>query len=546
MKMNDTADRAPPAARWLAAVAAFVLLNALLTLENDGPFLWPHFVLRLSFELCMVVLALTLWAAWRRPLGARAFALLAALTTIWVLSRYLDVTVSAVFGRPINLYWDGRHVWEVLNLGAGGTARWWQVGAGAIAIAALLALLYRVALACWLRLAPVLGRRAARPAITAVGVALLAVFALHGTGGRNTRWFFSMPVAPEITRQVKLLANQLSVERTAARLSPSPAFTGGVAGLRGADVLLVFAESYGVTTLDNPRQAAALAPHRARLAQALAASGLEVVSARLRSPTFAGASWLAHAAVLTGVDTHDPLDHDLLLATQRPTLVQHFRNHGYRTVSWMPGLHKPWPEGRFYGFDRYADLQSIGYAGPPLGYWRVPDQASMALLHAQELAAPRAGRAPRFIVFPTVTSHAPFRPVAPYVSDWERLTGPDAYSAAQIAQALDEPVSWQDPAPGYLQAIGYTHQWLGGYLSQRAPAGLLTIVMGDHQPLASVSGAGASWDVPVHVISADRALLDRFTAAGFQPGLLPPPPALGDMHAFTATLLRIADAAAAQ
>ncbi len=260
----------------------------------------------------------------------------------------------------------------------------------------------------------------------------------------------------------------------------------------------------------------------------------------MRSPTFGGGSWLAHAALLSGVDTHDPLDHDVLLATTRPTLVQYFRRHGYRTIGWMPGLHKPWPEGRFYGFDRYADVNSIGYAGLPLGYWRVPDQASMALLHAQELAAPRAGRAPRFIVFPTVTSHAPFRPVAPFVDDWDRLTGPAAYSAEQIAHALDEPASWQDPIPGYLQSIGYTHQWLGAYLSQRAPAGLLTIVIGDHQPFAGVSGAGASWDVPVHVISADKALIARFRAAGFREGLLPPASTLGDMHALTATLLHIA------
>jgi hypothetical protein len=408
-------------------------------------------------------------------------------------------------------------------------------------------LLYGLALQCWRAIAQARAWPRPRPAIGLAGLLLGACFAAHGIGGRDTRWFFSMPVAPILAHQAGVLAGQLLPGQASVRLSPSPDFAhGSLAGLRGADVLLLFAESYGATTLDDPQQAAALAPRRAAFAQALAAGGLQVVSARVRSPTYGGASWLAHAELLSGVDMQDPGAYELLLATQRPTLVRHFQSHGWRTVNWMPGLQRPWPEGRFYGYDRYGDAERIGYRGPAFGYWRIPDQASMALLHAQELAAPRAGRAPRFIVFPTVTSHAPFRPVAPYVSDWERLTGPDAYSAAQIAQALDEPVSWQDPAPGYLQAIGYTHQWLGGYLSQRAPAGLLTIVIGDHQPLASVSGAGASWDVPVHVISADRALLDRFTAAGFQPGLLPPPPALGDMHAFTATLLRIADAAAAQ
>ncbi|MDM0012791.1 hypothetical protein QTH87_10150 [Variovorax sp. J22P168] len=65
-----------------------------------------------------------------------------------------------------------------------------------------------------------------------------------------------------------------------------------------------------------------------------------------------------------------------------------------------------------------ADAGTIGYAGPAFGHWRIPDQASMALLQAQELAEQPERRAPRLIVFPTLASHAPFRPLAPYVSDW--------------------------------------------------------------------------------------------------------------------------------
>ena len=69
---------------------------------------------------------------------------------------------------------------------------------------------------------------------------------------------------------------------------------------------------------------------------------------------------------------------------------------------------------------------------------------------------------------------------------------------------------------------------------------MLTIVIGDHQPLASVSGPGASWDVPVHVISADARLLRRFEAAGVTPGLVPRTPAQGGtigMHELTQVLL---------
>jgi hypothetical protein len=316
-----------------------------------------------------------------------------------------------------------------------------------------------------------------------------------------------------------------------------------MAGLRGADVLLIFAESYGVTSLDDSHQAAALAVQREHLLRTLTQAGRSVVSARVRSPTFGGSSWLAHAALLSGVDTQDPDAYPMLLSSERPTLVSHFKAHGWRTVNWMPGLQRPWPEGRFYGFDRYADASRIDYQGLEFGYWRIPDQASMALLHAQELATPSSQRAPRFIVFPTLTSHAPFRPIAPFVADWDRLLRADAYTPAALAQALDSPASWTQPIPAYVESLAYTFQWLGDYLAQRAPANLLTIVIGDHQPLASVSGANASWDVPVHIISDDAALLKRFEAVGFVAGLEPRQPSTMGMHALTPLLLRAFDIA---
>jgi len=529
---------------WLLRFALpLLLLNALLTMENHGPGLWPRPALRLSFELGMALLALTAWVSWRGQPGARMLRLLAGVTALWIVARYLDVTVSAVFGRQINLYWDSRHALDVLHMGDLGG---WQIGLAAVAILAVPVLLYGLALRCWRAIARALAWPRPRPAIGLVGLLLFASFAAHGVGGRDTRWFFSMPVAPILAQQAGILAGQLLPGHAASQLSPSPDFAhSSLAGLRGADVLLIFAESYGVTTLDNPQQAAALAPARAQFMQALAAGGRQVVSARVRSPTFGGASWLAHAALLSGVDMHDPGAYELLLTTDRPTLVRHFKAHGWRTVNWMPGLQKPWPEGSFYGFDRYADAAGIGYLGPQFGYWRVPDQASMALLHAQELAEPAGQRAPRFIVFPTLASHAPFRPIAPYVADWQRLLRADAYAPAEVAQAAAQPASWLQPVPAYVESLAYTFHWLGDYLSGRAPQQLLTVVIGDHQPMASVSGAGASWDVPVHIISADAALLKRFEALGFTPGLLPMQPSTAGMHALAPLLMSAFDGTAA-
>ena len=66
--------------------------------------------------------------------------------------------------------------------------------------------------------------------------------------------------------------------------------------------------------------------------------------------------------------------------------------------------------------------------------------------------------------------------------------------------------------------------------------------VGDHQPAASVSGEGASWDVPVHLVTRDPALLARFVALGFSPGLTPRRPVLGGMHDLTSILLQAFEA----
>jgi hypothetical protein len=509
-------------------------LNALLTLVNPGPAPWPQLTARIAPELCIALLLAAAWATWRGRLPPRLLRTLAAACTVLAVVRLAEITSAALYGRTLHVYWDGRHLGQVLA--DQGVARW-QVAAGAGALALACWLLYRMLLASWRMLASALTVRPLRHAALGASVLLLALFAAHGVQGLDRHRWFAGSITPVLARQLALTALLLPRDAAAERLTPSPAWDSDLAGLHGADVLLLFSESYGVSTLDQPTQNAALAAPRAALADAIAASGRWAVSARVRSPTFAGASWLAHGALLTGVDTRDPLDYELLLSSQRRTLVQHFGTQGWRTVGWMPGLQRDWPEGRFFGFDRIVDARSIGYAGPLFGPARLPDQAAMALLHAQELAAPQP-RAPRFVVFPTLDSHAPFRPLAPFVADWARLAGPAPYTAQQLAVALDEPVSLRTPVPAYVQSIAGTWAWLGDYLQRLAPPGLVAIVLGDHQAFPGVSGEQASWDVPVHVIAHDPQLRQRLLDAGFGAGLAPHGPALADMHGLTPLLLR--------
>ena len=541
--MRSTAGVAPlpSAPGWLLRfVLAFALLNTLLTFENSWPGFGVAYMPRLSFELCLAVVVLMGWVVLRGGLSPRAAWVWALGFLVLVLVRYANVTAPAVLGRPVNVYWDGRHAGELLKVAAQSMPGW-QVAAATIALvvgAVLLTLLIRWTLAT---LADCLAWPSPRPWLLAGAGAFTLSFAAHVPEQRDTRWFFSLPITPTLVQQGQLLARVWLPGKAAQVLGPSPAFGGDLSGLVSnhgrADVLLVFAESFGAITFDNEAQAAALAAPRAELAEAIQASGRFVVSSRVTAPTFGGSSWLSHAALLAGVDTRDPAHHDLLLASQRPTLVSHFKRHGYRTVGWMPGLKSPWPEGAFYGFDRLADDAGTGYRGPGFGYWRIPDQAAMALLQEQELSG--AGeRQPRFAVFATTSTHAPFHPLAPFVSDWASLTRADAYAATTETSRG----SVIQPLAQYLESMRYQHAWMADYLQRQAPRSLVMIVVGDHQPPALVSGRGAAWEVPVHVISDDPALLQRLLGSGFVPGLTLPSNTLGSMSTLTAVLLNAFDA----
>ena len=113
----------------------------------------------------------------------------------------------------------------------------------------------------------------------------------------------------------------------------------------------------------------------------------------------------------------------------------------------------------------------------------------------------------------------------------------DPYDEAELNRAYLRQPDWMDLGPSYADALSYTYQSLAGYLRLRGDREFVMILIGDHQPAAAVSGEGASWDVPVHIIASRRPVLDRLLAHGFRTGLTPARPALGRMHTLTPALL---------
>jgi len=513
--------------QWAMAFVALALLNFGLTFDSLWPTLWIRPRPELSIELAAVVLALALAAARFGPPPRRLLAGLAMAFTVLALGRYLEVTARELYGRPINLHYDVPHVPRVIAMFAEAAPLWLTLAAFT-GVAVGLVALYALAHWAWARVGAALAAPAARRAIAlaAAGVCVAYPFASGG---------FAAPVSGSFARQGVLLAQALT--GTGPDLGVSPDFGGGLERVQGADVFVVFVESYGAATYDRPALAPRVAAGRAALADAAAATGRAIASAFVESPTFGGASWLAHSSLLAGVEVRGGDTYNLLTTQRRDTLVHAFARAGYRTVALMPGLRQDWREGvALYGFDAVYDAGRLDYRGPAFGWWRIPDQYALGKFDRAEVAP--SARQPLFVFFPTITSHAPFRPMPPYQPDWARLLSDEPFDAS-VAQALQsERAEWKDLDPAYAGAIDYVLTALAGYLRARPGADFVLVILGDHQPPAGVAGEQPSWDVPVHVIASRRAIVDELVASGFTHGVDPQRTPIGRTHALTPLLLR--------
>ena len=512
-------------------MCALALLNASLTFRNVWPTPGIEWSGDLSIELAVFVLGLALAS---RRFGAPPRWLITWLAGVWLLltiGRYADVTAPAVYGREINLYWDLRHMGAVVAMLATAVSPWIVVAA-AVAVLLISYVAHRFlrwALGC---VADAMNHPRERRAMAAVAAAITLLFVgQHAIKGAPAVAQFTTPVTESYVRQARLFTSP-APETVIPAARPLDSDLSGVAG---ADVFVVFVESYGAVSYDNAAFASSLAPRRAALVADIEATRRNVVSAFVGSPTFGGSSWLAHISFLTGVEVRNEDTNVRLMAQARDTLVTTFARQGYRTVAAMPGSSHPWPEGAFYRFDEIHNRAKLNYQGPKFGWWYVPDQFTLARLDALEIAP--LARKPVFVVLPTISTHAPFGPTAPYQQDWPRLLTNEPYGTDETAAALAQEPDLLNMGPSYVKAIAYVYASIGGYLRMRADRDFVMIVIGDHQPAAAVSGEGASWDVPVHVIASRPRFLERLGAHGFAPGTMPPRTSLGPMHELLAVFL---------
>lgn len=507
----------------LCALTVFVAAVAPGLIDSGTPLA----LARLPIE-CVVALVILMLLPWRWSRRALALLLAVLLVAATVLAA-LDRAFTAAVGRPFDVISGWRELvdgYGVVSDSAG--------PAGAAALLALVVLLMAVAVVAiavaLLRLAYALTRR---PRVSLIGASALTagwlVLALVGArlvAGEPVAAADTVTAAASTLGQVEAAARtQAAFDRAAAsdRYAQVPG-SGLLTGLKGEDVLVVFVESYGQVAVQgtsfSPGVDAVLRSGNA----ALAAHGYSERSAFLTSPTFGGISWLAHSTLQTGLWVDSQRTYDQVTTTTRFTLSDAFRKAGWQTLSDVPSDTEPWPIGRsFYHYGKLLNAENVGYRGPRFSYARVPDQYTWAYLQQHELGVPHQ---PLMAELDLVSSHTPWTPL-PRLLPWDAVGDGSVYDT-QPAEGLSPSVVWQNPQHVqrlYGQSIEYSLGALFSFLTAFDDPNLVLVVLGDHQPAAVVSGAGANHEVPVSIIAKDPAVIDRIGSWGWQPGMLPSPAA---------------------
>jgi len=503
-------------------------LGGVLMLVN-GVLLAPWWVLTgglttpwVALEAVVIVGAFSMlprkpWA----PYAASAVALLVAFFTI---IGFGDTTLRLSLGRPLNLYLD---VWLLSS------ARALLVGGlgPVLAVLALALLSAGIALLTgllgWLLTSIRVESRVLSARLTGLGIVVFV-----GAGLTAER----VPVlAPHVDAPtVRLVRDQIrrfvaiinEREWFAEALSVSAdsyaALPGLLSRLEGRDVIFAFIESYGVTALYDPRYSPVVGPRLDDFQARMDAAGLYVVSGKLVQPSQGGQSWFGHGSVLSGVWLDNQLRYDMLLSSGRETLIDDFRRAGYRTVAVMPAITRAWPEGERFGYDEIFAAPHIGYAGPPLNWVTMPDQFVWSFL---ENSIRGVDDRPLFAELGLISSHAPWTPILPVLDDWDAIGDGAIFAQFEDTGVRPEDL-WREAdriREHYAMSVEYAVHAMAAYAERYVDDRTLLIVLGDHQPAPLITGEGATWDVPVHVISGDRALLEPFIDWGFSEGAWPNP-----------------------
>ncbi|MFI7410301.1 CDP-alcohol phosphatidyltransferase [Streptomyces sp. NPDC049627] len=526
-RLADWPSRHPTAARtigWTITGLSAVLVHVCLLMPGSLPGLKPSAFLHIPAE--MIMAAVVLVALPRRPRLLVAALSGTALGMLTVL-QMLDMGFNEYLGRGFNVVLD----WSLLDdaqsymkdsLGATAAL---GLTAGAIALVVLLVAL--VALAT-VRLGNVLARHKAR--------------ASRGTLIAGTVWItctaFGLqlagtPIASHRTASVlkfKAAAVRTTLRDEAAFAKEARSDTFGntpadqlVPDLRGKDVVFTFIESYGRSAIEDPIMAPGVDRTLDTSTAALAKAGFHAKSGWLTSATYGGSSWLGHSTTMSGLWIDNQNRYRTVTAGDGThlTLTKAFQKTGaWDTVGIMPGVQKGWPESKWYGLDKVYDAFDLGYKGPKFSWSTMPDQYALEAFQRRVHGKSHDKPLMSFIIL--TSSHQPWAPIPKSVG-WDELGDGSAFGPIQKAgnKPADIMADTTKSRQEYGKSIQYSVTSLTEWLERYGTDDTVLVFLGDHQPIARVSGNHASRDVPVSIVAKDPEVLDAIAAWNWTDGLKP-------------------------
>ncbi|WP_258314925.1 CDP-alcohol phosphatidyltransferase [Streptomyces sp. Act143] len=508
--------------RWtITALAAVLVLGALL-LPNALPALKPNRFTRIPVE-AVIGAAVALWLP-RRPRVIVAAVSGAGLGVLTVLNL-LDMGFRDYLGRGFNMVLD----WELLDDAQsyvqdsmGGTVAVFAV-IGAVVLVLLLLSLTALAM---VRLSNVLAANRAA-ATRGTLIAAMAWITCYALGLQIA----GMPIASDraaaaLKIQATRVTDTLRDEAAFAREAKSDTF-GATPGsrllpdLRGKDVIFTFIESYGRSAIEDPIMAPGVDRTLTTSTEALKKAGYSARSGWLTSATYGGSSWLGHSTTMSGLWIDNQQRYRTVMASDHLSLTKAFRKTGaWDTVGVMPGVQKGWPEQRYYGLDKVYNAFQLGYRGPKFSWSTMPDQYALEAFQRQVHGKKRDKPLMSEIIL--TSSHQPWAPI-PKMVDWDELGDGKVFDAIQKAGKKPSDII-TDPAKSreeYGKSIQYSVTALTQWLERYGTDDTVLVFLGDHQPIARVSGDHASRDVPVSIVAKDPKVLDRIAAWNWTEGLKP-------------------------
>ncbi|MFI7497751.1 CDP-alcohol phosphatidyltransferase [Streptomyces sp. NPDC049687] len=517
--------RHPRAARvvwWAVTVLSLVLVIGALLLPNRMAALQVNRFVRLPGEA--IIGAAVLLALPRRPriaLAALGGAVLGALTVVNV----LDIGFWEYLGRPFNLVLDWGLLDDAQSYLADTMGRTTAVAA-AVGVVLLVLLVVTLMALATVRLSNALmldTRRATRGTLIA-GTAWItcSVIGLQYAG---------VPVASDraasrLESEARSVRSTLRDEAAFAKEARRDTFGDTppdqlVPDLRGKDMIFTFIESYGRSAIEDPIMAPGVDATLEARTEALAKAGFHAKSGWLTSATYGGSSWLGHSTTLSGLWVDNQQRYRTVMASDHLSLTKAFRKTGaWDTVGIMPGVQKGWPEAKFYGLDKVYNAFQMGYQGPKFSWSTMPDQ--YALEAFQKLEHGKDRDKPLMSEIILTSSHQPWGPI-PEMVGWDEVGDGSIFQGIQAAGKkasdviADSTLSRQEYGKSIQYSVTALTEWLERYGSDDT----VLVFLGDHQPIARVSGDNASRDVPISIVAKDPKVLDKIAGWNWTDGLKP-------------------------